>query len=909
MTMQALRSNSTLQGGKYRIIKKLGQGGFGITYLAENTMLEGKVAIKEFFFKEYCERNELTCHVTVPTSNNRDTVQRFKQKFIKEAKTIFRLNHPNIVRILDVFEENDTAYYVMEYIEGESLSDMVTRRGAIPFAEAIGYVKAAAEALMYIHSKKINHLDIKPGNLMKRNEDGEILLIDFGVAKQYDLDTSQGTTTTPVGISCGYSPTEQYRKNGVQTFSPQSDVYSLAATLFKLLTGNTPPEAMEIQDEGLPVAELQAKHIPSAVISAIAMAMKGRHERTQSVELFIANLQKTEDTFNVVENQQKTENIQKKEEARLPSGEDEIEALKEAEAQAMAEARAKVAAARKAREEAERKAREEAERKAEKERKAREEAERKIREAREKAEAERKSREEAEIARKAREEAERKAREEAEQKAREEAARIAHEVAIRKAREEAEAKVLAQAKAMIEAERKAREAAEAKAAEAARKAEAEREAREQAERIAREKAEAERVAREEAARIAREKAETERKVKAEAERRALEDAKRKVQEAREEAARIAREKAETERKVKVEAERRALEDAKRKVQEAREEAARIAREKAETERKAKAEAERKALEDAKRKVQEARMETERKAKEESERRAKTESERKVSEMDNGKKKGAFSPTPPSFRQDADVVTTLPANKTMHQDASTAITSPAEETNQQDADTVVIPPAEETNQQDADTVVTPAAKETTRPDAKVKTTYSEFDEVKPKSKKWVWISLIAVVVAGIAIGIYTSQYYYGEGKTMPQDSIAFGSTDSVALRPTSVENEEIVLNKGHETKRRFVYSGEVDEEGLPDGVGKAYYHATASCDSCVFEGTFVHGITSEGEMRFTNGNSFKGTFTEEGYYKQGTWVEKDGYYFEGTFKEGVTYNGSWFTPKGKKYSKVVNGKFA
>ncbi len=880
--MNALRSNSTLQGGKYRIIKKLGQGGFGITYLAENTMLEGKVAIKEFFFKEYCERNELTCHVTVPTSNNRDTVERFKQKFIKEAKTIFRLNHPNIVRILDVFEENDTAYYVMEYIEGESLSDMVTRRGAIPFAEAIGYVKAAAEALMYIHSKKINHLDIKPGNLMKRNEDGEIVLIDFGVAKQYDLDTSQGTTTTPVGISCGYSPTEQYRKNGVQTFSPQSDVYSLAATLFKLLTGNTPPEAMEIQDEGLPVAELQAKHIPSAVISAIAMAMKGRHERTQSVELFIANLQKTEDTFKVAENQQKTENIQKKEEARLPSGEDEIEALKEAEAQAMAEARAKVAAARKAREEAERKAREEAERKAEKERKAREEAERKIREAREKAEAERKAREEAEIARKAREEAERKAREEAEQKAREEAARIAHEVAIRKAREEAEAKVLAQAKAMIEAERKAREAAEAKAAEAARKAEAEREAREQAERIAREKAEAERVAREEAARIAREKAETERKVKAEAERRALEDAKRKVQEAREEAARIAREKAETERKVKAEAERRALEDAKRKVQEAREEAARIAREKAETERKVKAEAERKALEDAKRKVQEARMEAERKAK----------AARKASEMDNGKEKGAVAPTPPAFHQDADAVTTLPANETMHQDASTAITSPAEET----------------NQQDADTVVTPAAKETTRPDAKVKTTYSEFDEVKPKSKKWVWISLIAVVVAGIAIGIYASQYYYGEGYAMPQDSIAFGSTDSVALRPTSVENEEIVLNKGHETKRRFVYSGEVDEEGLPDGVGKAYYHATASCDSCVFEGTFVHGITSEGEMRFTNGNSFKGTFTEEGYYKQGTWVEKDGYYFEGTFKEGVTYNGSWFTPKGKKYSKVVNGKF-
>ena len=297
--MDALRADSTLQSGKYRIIKKLGQGGFGITYLAENTLLEGKVAIKEFFFKEYCERDDSTSRVTIPTSGNREIVERFKQKFIKEARTIFKLNHPNIVRILDVFEENGTAYYVMEYIEGESLGDMVKRRGAIPEAEALGYVKDAASALVYIHSKNINHLDIKPGNLMKRKEDGKVLVIDFGVAKQYDLATSQGTTTTPVGISHGYSPAEQYRKNGVQSFSPQSDVYALAATLFKLLTGGTPPEAMEIQDEGLPVAELQAKQISRPVISAIAMAMKGRHERTQSVAEFMSNL-KSEDTQDTV---------------------------------------------------------------------------------------------------------------------------------------------------------------------------------------------------------------------------------------------------------------------------------------------------------------------------------------------------------------------------------------------------------------------------------------------------------------------------------------------------------------------------------------------------------------------------------------------------------------------------------
>ena len=288
--MDALRADSTLQSGKYRIIKKLGQGGFGITYLAENTLLEGKVAIKEFFFKEYCERDDSTSCVTIPKSGNREIVERFKQKFIKEARTIFRLNHPNIVRIHDVFEENGTAYYVMEYIEGESLGDMVKRRGAIPEAEALGYVKDAASALGYIHSKNINHLDIKPGNLVLRKEDGRVLVIDFGVAKQYDAVTFKGTTTTPVGISHGYSPLEQYSENGVQTFSPQSDVYALAATLFKLLTGNTPPEATVNQDEGLLVDELQVKNISRPVISAIVMAMKGGHERTQSVAEFISNL-------------------------------------------------------------------------------------------------------------------------------------------------------------------------------------------------------------------------------------------------------------------------------------------------------------------------------------------------------------------------------------------------------------------------------------------------------------------------------------------------------------------------------------------------------------------------------------------------------------------------------------------
>lgn len=309
--MQSLKINSTLQGGKYKIIAMLGQGGFGITYLAENTMLDGKVAIKEFFFKDYCNRDEETSHVTIPTEGNREIVERFKTKFIKEARTIFKLNHPNIVRILDIFEENGTAYYVMDYIEGESLNDLVKRRGAIPEAEAIGYIREAGSALTYIHGKNLNHLDIKPGNLMKRKDNGKVQVIDFGVSKQYDSTTGNQTSTTPVGISHGYAPIEQYQKNGVQSFSPQSDVYALAATLFKLLTGITPPEAMMVQDEGLPVEDLRARGVSVRVINAIDAAMQTRRKRTQSVAEFLRNLESKDEGEATV----MTTDIPKKEEA------------------------------------------------------------------------------------------------------------------------------------------------------------------------------------------------------------------------------------------------------------------------------------------------------------------------------------------------------------------------------------------------------------------------------------------------------------------------------------------------------------------------------------------------------------------------------------------------------------------
>ena len=290
--MSSLKPDTTLQGGKYKILKQLGQGGFGITYLAENTMLDGKVAIKEFFFKEYCNRDEETSHVTIPTDGNREIVERFKAKFIKEARTIFKLNHPNIVRILDIFEENGTAYYVMDYIEGESLSEMVKRCGAIAEATATRYILKAAEALEYIHGRNMNHLDIKPANIMINCKD-ESVLIDFGLSKQYDAGGQQ-TSTTPVGISEGYAPMEQYKKSGVGEFSPQTDIYALGATFFKLLTGKTPPSAIDIFADGVPLEDLKARSVTQKTINAICGAMQShKNMRPQSVVSFIAGLKGT----------------------------------------------------------------------------------------------------------------------------------------------------------------------------------------------------------------------------------------------------------------------------------------------------------------------------------------------------------------------------------------------------------------------------------------------------------------------------------------------------------------------------------------------------------------------------------------------------------------------------------------
>ena len=287
-----LSANSLLQGGKYRIVKVLGQGGFGITYLALQSGLERKVAIKEFFMKDLCNRDETTSHVSVGSSGSVDMVERFKVKFLKEASNIAHLNHPNIVRIYDIFEENGTAYYVMEYACNGSLADKVKQQGHLSESVAKRYILQVTDALDYIHQQKMNHLDVKPANIMLSESD-DAILIDFGMSKQYDAVTGNQTSTTPVGISEGYAPMEQYRQGGVGTFSPETDIYSLGATLYKLITGITPPSAPDLIDNGgFTIKSLKEQGLSSKVASVISKSMKIRKtDRTKNVQVFIAGLE------------------------------------------------------------------------------------------------------------------------------------------------------------------------------------------------------------------------------------------------------------------------------------------------------------------------------------------------------------------------------------------------------------------------------------------------------------------------------------------------------------------------------------------------------------------------------------------------------------------------------------------
>lgn len=298
MTSTQLQPGTVIHGthNDYRIERVLGQGSFGITYVA-NVRLKGRlgaiesaamVAIKEFFLRDVSSRNGLRVFSVSDSTLCSD----YRRDFLREAQNLSRLDNDHIVKVLETIEENDTVYYVMEYLSGGNLDQHILSHGKLSCREALDIAIQIGEALRCMHAQHMLHLDLKPLNVM-RGEDGHIVLIDFGLSKCFGAD-GQPESSTRIGQgTTGYAPIEQHSFKKADGFMPTLDIYALGATLFKMLTGSVPPEASVVLNEGLPVDELSSAGVPPAVIALVERAMQPlRRMRHQTVGEFVDEAQR-----------------------------------------------------------------------------------------------------------------------------------------------------------------------------------------------------------------------------------------------------------------------------------------------------------------------------------------------------------------------------------------------------------------------------------------------------------------------------------------------------------------------------------------------------------------------------------------------------------------------------------------
>lgn len=298
MTSTQLQPGTVIHGthNDYRIERVLGQGSFGITYVA-NVRLKGRlgaiestamVAIKEFFLRDVSSRNGLRVFSVSDSTLCSD----YRRDFLREAQNLSRLDNDHIVKVLETIEENDTVYYVMEYLSGGNLDQHILSHGKLSCREALDIAIQIGEALKCMHAQHMLHLDLKPLNVM-RGEDGHIVLIDFGLSKCFGAD-GQPESSTRIGQgTTGYAPIEQHSFKKADGFMPTLDIYALGATLFKMLTGCVPPEASVVLNEGLPVDELSLAGVPPAVIALVERAMQPlRRMRHQTVGEFVDEAQR-----------------------------------------------------------------------------------------------------------------------------------------------------------------------------------------------------------------------------------------------------------------------------------------------------------------------------------------------------------------------------------------------------------------------------------------------------------------------------------------------------------------------------------------------------------------------------------------------------------------------------------------
>lgn len=276
-----LLPGTTLCGGKYIIEKKIGAGGFGITYLAKHSTLEKKYAIKEFFLSGYNVRNNQTNHISLQGIEEKD-FDKFKQRFINEARTLASLNNDAVVKVVDIFDENGTSYMVMPFVEGITLQRMVEENGPMEYEMAVNYIVRICDALSYIHSKNILHRDVTPDNIIVTPEQ-KTILIDFGSARKFIDNKTQRHTTI---LKQGYAPLEQY--SATSRKGAYTDLYSLGGVFYFILTGVRPIDAtertMEKMKEPIELNPNIPEQINAVIMKAMEMDSSDRYQSARELE-------------------------------------------------------------------------------------------------------------------------------------------------------------------------------------------------------------------------------------------------------------------------------------------------------------------------------------------------------------------------------------------------------------------------------------------------------------------------------------------------------------------------------------------------------------------------------------------------------------------------------------------------
>lgn len=310
----------TILHGTYRIESYLASGGFGNTYIVKNIEFDEIYAIKEFFLSGVCQREENNTTISVSNTENANLFIQQKEKFKKEARRLRNLNNPHIVKVHDLFEENGTAYYVMDYVDGKNLSTRIKARH-IPYAEStiLNWLGQILDALQTVHAAGMLHLDIKPANIIV-DKCNNVKIIDFGASKQ-QCSTDGVTVNTVICYTNGYAPNEQIAQN-YNRCGPWTDFYALGATLFKLLTCVNPPSVTDLMEDNS-----EDKHIALPMLKVsdatkrlvLWMMEVNRQNRPQSVaeiKDFIERFNKNPMSDNLHDKPQ-TAKLSNKEETRM----------------------------------------------------------------------------------------------------------------------------------------------------------------------------------------------------------------------------------------------------------------------------------------------------------------------------------------------------------------------------------------------------------------------------------------------------------------------------------------------------------------------------------------------------------------------------------------------------------------